>query len=702
MAYGLDHLDLSNPFGEPADCFEGAESFQQASQPFTVDAAAKEAGAAALARAAMMQVVALSYDMDQLRFSDVPQGWMPTQTQPASQMQHLPAQPYEDFADLGHMNELPPFETAPPPSRLLPWNDFEDAPPPSRLPPSRLPLGSAMQQQHPAMQSSSLPKSRSLQNLTDRPGDAMVLQPVLTGNMVQSGVRRIPTTLFGGKTEMFSTVVDYEHCETIVFQDLINRDKPVRRSKNYTSRPDPRPSADFRANEAWQRAYAIREQEKRATKPQRLVQEKPCVSVRASSAPRAPRAKPNAALLRGSWRGVPATVAKPLSDQERIVALLAECGLGQKDDASGEVLAKATRTPPQQPTPTPEQRQAWAHRDESFIGAAFMGETFSKPALPPVPVNARGGGVPPPVPGSPGVRSRSLDGPAGIPSSTVANGHSFPDVGGYSETDYSGTLGVETAWADRGSARPPPTHDHQLQEMQRLLGETWRYQQMGTAVTSGSGSTQGVRGTGTSTAIGGCRAVASELQGSPVQFSGGGDARHRAPPPICSDLVEVGGTEKQMTDPYVFLGRLVATLPEEAQAGTSRGGSGPCQPQAVVECNFWQLRDALADSNTQIGIADPSPIGPVVPPLHPSSSSHAHTFAGSRVERHGFPTLVPPPSAPAPWPSTAGVHGVPAPMGLKREEHGPRYQTMPPWPHSTMWDRDAKIPSALPPWPHEM
>lgn len=261
---------------------------------------------------------------------------------------------------------------------------------------------------------------------------------------------------------------------------------------------------------------------------------------------------------------------------------------------------------------------------------------------------------------------------------------------------------METPLADRGAARPPPTHDHQLQEMQRLLGETWRYQQLGTAVTSNTGSTQGVRGT--STAISGCRAGGAELQGSPLHFSCGDDDRHCAPPPICSDLVEVGGTKKQMTDPYVFLGRLVATLPEEAQGApvdTSRGGSGPCQPQAVVECNFWQLREALGDPNTQTRISDSRPIGTVVPPLHASSSSHGHTITGASGARQ-FPTLVPPPSALAPWPSTAGVHGVPAPMGLQREDHGPRYHSIPPWPHSTLRDRDAKDSTALPPWPHEM
>lgn len=51
----------------------------------------------------------------------------------------------------------------------------------------------------------------------------------------------------------------------------------------------------------------------------------------------------------------------------------------------------------------------------------------------------------------------------------------------------------------------------------------------------------------------------------------------------------------------MFLGRLVATLPgDEAQPGAF---VGPCPPQAVVECNFWQLRgDVGANASAVAGV----------------------------------------------------------------------------------------------------
>jgi len=48
--------------------------------------------------------------------------------------------------------------------------------------------------------------------------------------------------------------------------------------------------------------------------------------------------------------------------------------------------------------------------------------------------------------------------------------------------------------------------------------------------------------------------------------------------------------DQQLSSPgYVFLGRLVATLPEDEVSATD-GYHWPRPPQAVVECNFWQFR----------------------------------------------------------------------------------------------------------------
>jgi hypothetical protein len=128
--------------------------------------------------------------------------------------------------------------------------------------------------------------------------------------------------------------------------------------------------------------------------------------------------------------------------------------------------------------------------------------------------------------------------------------------------------------------------------MQRLLAETWRYQQLGAVATASASSSCEVDR----------RAGDRKVPRAPVQFcQGDPDERKYAspPPPICSDLVEVRATankpERSLpkdSSEYMFLGRLVATLPEDQapqdQPDRRLVQQGPNSPQAVVECNFWQ------------------------------------------------------------------------------------------------------------------
>merc|ERR1712060_915044 len=67
---------------------------------------------------------------------------------------------------------------------------------------------------------------------------------------------------------------------------------------------------------------------------------------------------------------------------------------------------------------------------------------------------------------------------------------------------------------------------------------------------------------------------------------------------------------------YVFLGRLVATLPKDSSGDTSSLShppaasvasasshtTSPSAPHAVVECNFWQLSSALAAARGYDGV----------------------------------------------------------------------------------------------------
>lgn len=192
-----------------------------------------------------------------------------------------------------------------------------------------------------------------------------------------------------------------------------------------------------------------------------------------------------------------------------------------------------------------------------------------------------------------------------------------PEAYSFADTSSSGSLPAPPppcpwpphppeAW-DAQSPGPPPTHEVPLREMQRLLGETWKYHQRGELASMFGTWLEPQPQPGCSVAV--RPAGPPSPRGTP-----------REPPPICSDLLEVRepfvsppskrpatpqlgeeapgspaigegfSRDLQSSSPgYVFLGRLVATLPED-EVRASGGHGGPCPPQAVVECNFWQLR----------------------------------------------------------------------------------------------------------------
>lgn len=639
-----------------------------------------------------------------------------------------------------------------------PYDEHDDIGSPSELSsavvpaPSRLPLrGSAMHSSTP-----SLSRARS----------------DFQGDILQSGVKRTPTTLYGGKTQIFSTVVDTDHTEGIHFEDLINRDKPVSKDAIWAGnsargsqprlrcRSGPRPAADFRQTEAWQRAYAVREFS-RSRQLQKPVQEKPCIAV-----PR-PRSSSSRRATRLNLQSVPACGSRALPASRPVDARLAVSPLQQENRSSpgedrddtysflpepvpvapmhggpwqpmpapeqaqvrgpgGPICPAPTHVGPWQQTQAPEQPQvygwnqpgpadAWSqlpdhplglhqptltperaqvkalkepvlaapsrlatwHQQQLIAEPAQVWEaraTHDVSAPPPVsgsPVTrsrsaGRNGGVPPPVPGSPVTRSRSIDPePCSISSALLLTGNT---VGG--RRDGESDLGRPSL------PKPLPPQEHPLQAMQRLLGETWKYQQLGAAATASHVS------------------APSRPPSSPLHFRA--DTPRRPLPPICSDLVEFcafagvagAGAEQAPAEDspeYVFLGRLVATLPApsasseeppEASAA-SQGAAGPSQPQAVVECNFWQLRDALAD--IQVPIPTPG--------LSYASAAAALAPATEQPPVRG---------ASLPWEQP------PARGALLPSEKPPaRGAALPivPGPFRARWIQDAE---ELPPWPHEM
>jgi len=204
--------------------------------------------------------------------------------------------------------------------------------------------------------------------------------------------------------------------------------------------------------------------------------------------------------------------------------------------------------------------------------------------------------------------------------------------------------------------RSPSTHDVPLKEMQRLLAETWRCQQLGDLAVAASNATTANVANGAAAPNPGASSGAMAAL-SPVRFSH--SERSCAPPPICSDFVEVrapqgdsheGSTEvpiscgcsssgvsaassarpascgssistldtsKLISPEYVFLGRLVATLPGD-EAPPPSTCQGPSTPQAVVECNFWQLREALGNSPRASACSSAPPDAPGKPTAAPS------------------------------------------------------------------------------------
>jgi hypothetical protein len=121
-----------------------------------------------------------------------------------------------------------------------------------------------------------------------------------------------------------------------------------------------------------------------------------------------------------------------------------------------------------------------------------------------------------------------------------------------------------------GPARGAP--EDSLQQMQRMLSETWRRQQLGQMPPPGV-SEQPLPV--------GCVA--------PQRSKGSGLAAllpHGAP--SGSPMPSSESSSKTADGDYAWLGRVVAALEDE---GTGlRPGAPPLPPRAVVECNFWKWR----------------------------------------------------------------------------------------------------------------
>jgi len=224
-----------------------------------------------------------------------------------------------------------------------------------------------------------------------------------------------------------------------------------------------------------------------------------------------------------------------------------------------------------------------------------------------------------------------------------------------------------------------------LREMQRLLHETWRYQQGGESLSPWP-------------------STGSDPQHSPVRFSCGEDGPV-SPPPCCTDFVEVCGPQgvhRTLLDPvtagssvntdvagrgplpaqpgYVYLGRLVATLPGEEMC--QLGSDASRSPQAVVECNFWQLQNAGATSSDG------------------STPASTRVHAGpSAVSSRGNPGVHNDANWCMPSPASRGMAGV-ALAAPRPPSHG--WQHVLPHGCTTMHDHWQDDQEDLPPWPHEM
>lgn len=249
------------------------------------------------------------------------------------------------------------------------------------------------------------------------------------------------------------------------------------------------------------------------------------------------------------------------------------------------------------------------------------------------------------------------------------------------------------AW-DVQSPGPPPTHEVPLREMQRLLGETWKYHQRGELASMFGTLLEPQPQLGCPVAVRPAGLASPRLpdRGAP-----------REPPPICSDLLEVrepfvspppkrpatpqlgaeapgspalgdGLSRELPSSPgYVFLGRLVATLPEDEVRGAG-GHGGPCPPQAVVECNFWQLRGlgraGLAPSaGGPSAAAAPAAALAAAPPAPPRAAEVAPPRPADRSSsQSGFDDL---------WRLLPARAAAPKSASYVEEED----EDLPPWPH---------------------
>lgn len=389
-----------------------------------------------------------------------------------------------------------------------------------------------------------------------------------------AGVRHAPATLYGGKTEMFSRIVDTTPTEyKVQFDSYMNRDKRAVHFDSYMDRdkqhlydsckmssqrtclrPAPRLVGDFRSSEAWQRAYAMRERSRKDSRRRQPRQERPCVgagpSIRMGRRARIYNPAPTPIVSDEiSCEPMLEDVFRSPHPNARDIVLCDEIYREQAQPLTRipsrhftpepelrQVPPPAARITPRRCTPEPEMRQAREQNGNVQNRQPIDLQSSGELQLP-IPVNV------------------------GLASEANA---------------------VECNRASLG-------RDSQLQQMQRLLGETWRQQQLSTV------------------------AAVPTSSSSAIRFSRGDDAQRSHPPPICSDFLEVRAAPTEnapvphesrelVSSPYVFLGRLVATLPGDAPSlqpddvHRANNGEGPNPPQAVVECNFWQLREASPES----------------------------------------------------------------------------------------------------------
>jgi len=311
-------------------------------------------------------------------------------------------------------------------------------------------------------------------------------------------------------------------------------------------------------------------------------------------------------------------------------------------------------------------------------------------------------------------------------------------------------------------SQPPQPNEVPLREMQRLLGETWRCRLSRDGATSGdprcdagslSAAASAAPRDGLTSLSTRCVAQTQQYP-PPIEFSH--ETNRRQPPPICSDLLEVraqvessycasqhlpyrgqgGGLQMQSgsgstaypheerchlscsesaypdsgrsssssSNNYVFLGRLVTTLPGDDVA--SRPQSFISSPQAVVECNFWQLRSAAA---SRVGSLPPSsclaPIATAPPPAQKprgcceqyrvSPPVDGRLDVGHDDSRCSYPDSL----SGSPAGSPAGSPGPPSPVGYCNGYRG-GYPDSPQLPDSVIFGRagpgsNTKAPARL-------